>query len=358
MVTPITRANPPNPTTTPMKPSLIPLFASLLSAASLHAQDPGAPPPPGIPAPANAPQPPQPPQLSGPGERGPHQLDLPPGHPPRPQQLRRPNAPQPQGPGFRRPNAPQPAPAISPRAIANIEQMARAKEAEGHPDEAMELRQLIGSLRSPQGPRQANRPPQPSQPFPAVPNAHGMTAPARPNADIHQKLQSFQHQLMALRNELNALRHQTAQPPAPHTAPLPLHSSETLKRIAKARLEAPHGPPATNDGSLKDQIKTAVRDLLEKRFADLRAPKKLKELRKDSPDVKKQRKSKEKPESKDAPKHDAPKDPEADSHKKDDDHKEDHKEEPKAEHKDHDDDRKDDHKEEHKGGEKEEPKED
>jgi hypothetical protein len=220
--------------------------------------------------------------------------------------------------------------------------MARAKEAEGHPDEAMELRQLIGSLRSPQGPRQANRP-QPSQPFPAVPNAHGMTTPARPNADIHQKLQSFQHQLMALRNELNALRHQ----PAPHAAPL--HSPETLKRIAKARLEAPHGPPADKDGSLKDQIKTAVRDLLENRLANTGKPKKLKELRKDSPDVAAQRKSKKKAEPKDAPKHDAPPESPADPHKTDGEHK-DH--EDSDDHKEHD-----DHKEEHKGGEKEEHKE-
>ncbi len=352
-----------------MKPSLLPLFASLLSATSLLAQDPGHQPT--APEPTQPPQPPQPPpHLSGPGERGPHQQALPPADAPRPQQRRR-------------PNIPQPAPAISPRAIANIEQMARAKEAEGHPDEAMELRQLIGSLRSPQGQR-PNLRPQPSQPFPAVPNAHGMTTPARPNADVHQQLQSLQRQLMALRNELNALRHQPAQPPAPHAAPL--HSPDTLKRIAKARLEALHGPLADKGGSIQDQIKSAIRDLLEKRLSDPGKPKKLKELRKDSPDVKKQRKSKEKPESKDAPKQDAPKEPEADSHKKDADHHEgdhaehkasdDHKEAPKdAEPKhdaaaDHDDDDHedaddhdedeaddDDHKEEHKGGEKEEPKE-
>jgi hypothetical protein len=219
--------------------------------------------------------------------------------------------------------------------------MARAKEAEGHPDEAMELRQLIGSLRSPQG-RRPNLRPQPPQPSPAGPNGPGMTAPSRPNADFHQKLESLQHQLMALRNELNALRHQTA----PHAAPP--HSPETLKRIAKARLENPRGPLADKDGS-------AIRKLLEKRLSELGKPKKLKELRKDSPDVKEQRKSKKKAEPKDAPKHDAPKEPEADSHKKDADHKEadhhkddDHKEEPKADNHD------DDHKEEHRGGEKEE----
>ena len=325
MVTTTTR-HPPSqhPTIPPMKPSLLPLFASLLSATSLLAQDPGHHP--------TAPEPPQPPQppphLSGPGERAPHQQALPPADAPRPQQRRR-------------PNAPQPAPAISPRAISNIEQMARAKEAEGHPDEAMELRQLIGSLRSPQG-RRPNLRPQPPQPSPAGPNGPGMTAPSRPNADFHQKLESLQHQLMALRNELNALRHQTA----PHAAPP--HSPETLKRIAKARLENPRGPLADKDGS-------AIRKLLEKRLSELGKPKKLKELRKDSPDVKEQRKSKKKAEPKDAPKHDAPKEPEADSHKKDADHKEadhhkddDHKEEPKADNHD------DDHKEEHKGGEKEE----
>ena len=310
MVTPITRANPPNPTIPPMKPSLLPLLASLLSATSLLAQDPS--------------QPPHPPQLPSPGERAPHQPD-------RPQQRRR-------------PNAPQPTPAISPRAIASIEQIARTKEAEGHPDEAMELRQLIGSLRSHQGPRPNLRTQQP-QPSPAAPNAHGMTAPTRPNADVHQKLESLQHQLMALRNELNALRHQTA----PHAAPP--HSPETLKRIAKARPENPRGPLADKDGSIKEQIKAAVRDLLANRFASPAKPKKLKELRKESPDVKEQRKSRKKPESKDAPKHDAPRKPEADSHKND-DHKEEHKEEPKADH--HKD---DDHKEEHKGGEKEEHKE-
>ena len=311
-----------------MKPSLLPLFASLLSAASLLAQD--APPP----------QPPHPPQpLSGTGERSPHQLDLPPGDAPRPQQRRR-------------PNAPQPTPAVSPRAIANIEQMARAKEAEGHPDEAMELRQLIGSLHSPQGPRQANRP-QPSQPFPAVPNGPGLTAPSRPDAAVHQQLQSLQRQLMILRNEVNTLRHQPSKPPVPHADPH--HSPETLKRIAKAHPPIPHSPPADKDGSIKEQIKAAVRDLLENRLANTGKPKKLKELRKDSPDVAAQRKSKKKPESKDAPKHDAPPESPADPHKKDAEHKEhdDHGDKPKADdHKEHD-----DHKEEHKGGEKEEHKE-
>jgi hypothetical protein len=199
--------------------------------------------------------------------------------------------------------------------------MARAKEAEGHPDEAMELRQLIGSLHSPQGPRQANRP-QPSQPFPAVPNGPGLTAPSRPDAAVHQQLQSLQRQLMILRNEVNALRHQPSKPPVPHT---------------------------DKDGSIKEQIKAAVRDLLENRLANTGKPKKLKELRKDSPDVAAQRKSKKKAEPKDAPKHDAPPESPADPHKTDGEHK-DH--EDSDDHKEHD-----DHKEEHKGGEKEEHKE-